>query len=93
MKLINCDGGFGCKLGKLQRGERAYFDVWNQPMIHGPPEAPGEMLVSEDLGTVSTPTGRSDGFQSYNLPNDAPSRTWFSWVATRRDDSRYTTCP
>ena len=90
---IHCDGGFGCKLGKLDRGERTYFDVWNQPMIHGPPEAPGQLLVSENLRTVSTPTGRKDGFQSYNLPNDAPSRTWFSWVATRIDDSRYTTCP
>lgn len=90
---IRCDGGLGCKLGGLKKGESPLSDVWNQPLVHGPPDSNETLRVSEDLGTLRTPRGRTDGFQSYNLPNDMPSRVWFSWVATRNDQSPYTTCP
>lgn len=90
---IRCDGGLGCKVGGLRRGDSPIFDVWNQPMIHGPPGSNETVTVSDDLQTIRTPRGRSDGFQSYNLPDDMPSRAWFSWVATRNDESQHTTCP
>ncbi len=90
---IRCSGGLGCKLGGLKKGETPLFDVWNQPLIHGPPDSNATLQISDDLRTLRTPRGRSDGFQSYNLPNDKPSRVWFSWVATREDSSPHTTCP
>lgn len=90
---IHCDGRLACKFGDLDPGDNPQFDVWAQPMIHGPPGSRGMVFVSADLATVRTPTGRQDGYQSYQLPNDAPSRTWFSWMATRDDSSRFTTCP
>lgn len=90
---IRCDGRLGCKIGGLARGDNPQRDVWTQPMIHGPPGSTSSVRISRDLGTIRTPTGRKDGFQSYNLPNDSPSRTWFSWVARRDDASPHTTCP
>ncbi|MBT8469896.1 MAG: hypothetical protein KJN97_14225 [Deltaproteobacteria bacterium] len=89
---IHCDGRLACKWGGLQRGNNPQFDVFTQPLIHGPPGSERSVAVSPDLSTIRTPIRRSDGHQSYNLPNDAPSRTWFSWVATRNDSSRFTTC-
>jgi len=90
---IHCDGRLACRWGSLNRGDNPQFDVWTQPLIHGPPGSQHSVTVSPDLSTIKTPVHRSDGRQSYNLPNNAPSRTWFSWVATRNDSSRFTTCP
>ena len=90
---IRCDGRLACKFGGLARGDNPQFDVWTQPLVHGPPGSKSAVRVSDDLRTIRTPTGRRDGFQSYNLPNESPSRTWFSWVATRNDASPHTTCP
>jgi hypothetical protein len=90
---IHCGGRLACKLGGLRPGDNSTFDRWTQPLIHGPPGSKATMSVSSDLGTVRTPSGRKDGFLAYNLPNDAPGRTWFSWVATRNDESPHTTCP
>ena len=90
---IRCDGRLGCKLGGLQRGDNPQFDVWTQPLISGPPDSKGSVFISADLRTIRTPSGRGGGFLSYNVPNESPSRTWFSWVATRSDDSPFTTCP
>ncbi|MDH3654960.1 MAG: hypothetical protein OEN21_11880 [Myxococcales bacterium] len=90
---IRCDGKLACKFGDLKRGDNPQFDVWTQPLLHGPPGSRGAVEISGDLRTVRTPTGRTDGFLSYNLPNDSPSRTWFSWVATADDSSPHTTCP
>lgn len=90
---IHCDGRLACKWGGLSRGDNPQFDVWTQPLIHGPPGSQHSVTISPDLSTIKTPVSRRDGRQSYNLPNDAPSRTWFSWVATRDDSSPFTTCP
>jgi len=90
---IDCDGRLACKWGGLNRGDNPQFDVWTQPLVHGPPGSDHSVTISPDLSTIRTPVDRSDGRQSYNLPNDAPSRTWFSWVATRDDSSPFTTCP
>jgi hypothetical protein len=90
---IRCDGRLGCKWGGLARGDNPQFDVWTQPLIHGPPGSDESLQVSSDLSTIRTPKSRKDGRQSYNLPNNAPSRTWFSWTATRDDTSPFTTCP
>jgi hypothetical protein len=89
---VHCEGRLACKLGGLDRGDNPEFDVWTQPLIHGPPGSKNSVEVSSDLRTIRTPTGRNDGFLSYNLPNDAPSRIWVFWVATRDDDSPHTTC-
>ena len=89
---IHCDGRLGCRLGGLSRGDNLQFDEFTQPLIHGPPGSEHRVTVSQDLSTIRTPVRRRDGRQSYNLPNDAPSRTWFSFVATRNDSSRFTTC-
>jgi hypothetical protein len=90
---IHCGGRLACKWGGLNPGDNPQFDVWTQPLVHGPPGSASTVRVSTDLRTIRTPTGRKDGFQSYNLPNDSPSRTWFSWVATRDDTRPHTTCP
>ena len=90
---IHCDGRLACKLGGLSRGDNPQFDVWTQPLIHGPPGGEHAVAISSDLSTITTPRNRDDGYQSYNMPNDSPSRTWFSWKATRDDQSRTTTCP
>jgi len=89
---IQCDGRLGCKLGGLASGNNPQFDVWNQPLIHGPADAESSVEISRDLSAIRTPKHRKDGYQSYNLPNDSPSRTWFSWTAIRDDSSSYTTC-
>ena len=78
--------------GGLSRGDNPQFDEFTQPLIHGPPGSDHSVTVSEDLSNIRTPVRRGDGHQSYNLPNDAPSRTWFSFVASRNDSSRFTTC-
>lgn len=90
---IRCDGRLACKFGDLKRGDNPQFGVWTQPLVHGPPGSNGAVSVSGDLRTIRTPTSRKDGFLSYNLPNDSPSRTWFSWVATADETSPHTTCP
>jgi hypothetical protein len=90
---VHCEGRLACKWGGLERGDNPQSDVWTQPLIHGPPGSESSVEISVDLRTIRTPTGRHDGFLSYNLPNDSPSRTWLSWVATRDDDSPHTTCP
>lgn len=90
---IHCDGRLACKMGGLERGDNPQFDVWNQPLIHGPPGSEASVRVSSDLSTITTPRRRKDGYQSYNLPNNSPSRTWFSLTARRDDQSPHTTCP
>jgi len=90
---VRCDGKLACKLGGLKPGDNPQFDVWTQPLIHGPPGSKNSVEISSDLRTIRTPTGRKDGFLSYNLPTEAPSRVWISWVATRDDASPHTTCP
>ncbi len=90
---IRCEGRLACKFGDLKRGDNPQFGVWTQPLVHGPPGSKGAVSVSGDLRTIRTPTSRKDGFLSYNLPNDSPSRTWFSWVATADETSPHTTCP
>ena len=90
---IHCDGKLACKMGGLVSGDNPQFDVWNQPLIHGPPESESSVRVTSDLSTIRTPGEREDGYQSYNLPNDSPSRTWFGFAAKRNDSSSFTTCP
>ena len=90
---VHCDGRLSCKLGGLSRGENPQFHVWAQPLIHGPPGSKHQVAISSDLATIRSPTGRKDGFLSYNLPTESASRVWLSWVATRDDASPYTTCP
>lgn len=90
---IHCEGRLACGWGGLNRGDNPQFAVWTQPLIHGPPGSGHSVTISSDLSTIKTPVHRSDGRQSYNLPNDSPSRTWFSWVATRDESSSFTTCP
>ncbi len=89
---IHCEGRLACKWGGLRHGDNPQFDVWVQPLIHGPPDADHSVTVSPDLSTITTPVHRKDGHQSYDLPNDSPSRTWFAWTATRNDSSRFSTC-
>jgi len=90
---IHCDGRLACRWGGLERGDNPQFDVWTQPLVHGPPGSSHSVTISPDLSTITTPVHRKDGHQSYNLPNDSPSRTWFAWTATRDDSSPFTTCP
>jgi len=90
---VHCGGRLACRFGGLTPGDNPQYAVWTQPLIHGPPGAESRVEVSDDLSTIRTPLGQSDGFQSYNLPNDAPSRSWFSFVARRDDQSSFTTCP
>jgi hypothetical protein len=91
---IHCKGRIGCKWGSLKSGDNPQFDVWTQPMIHGPDGSDDSISISEDLSKLRTPGGKKDGgYQAYNVPNDAPSRTWVSWSARRDDSSPYTTCP
>lgn len=90
---VHCDGRLGCRLGGLASGDNPQFDVWTQPLIHGPADADNSVSITSDLSTISTPRYRKDGYQSYEVPNDAPSRTWFSWTATRNDSSSFTNCP
>lgn len=89
---VHCDGRLACKVGGLSPGDNPIFDVWTQPLVHGPPGSKNSVETSSDLKTVRTPTGRKDGFLSYNLPTDSPSRVWLSWVAQRDDASPHTTC-
>jgi len=89
---VHCDGRLACKFGGLEPGDNPQFDVWTQPLIHGPPGSAQSVTVSADLSTITTPVNRKDGHQSYNVPNDSPSRTWLAWTATRNDSSRFTTC-
>ena len=90
---VHCDGRFACRFGGLSSGDNPQNDVWNQPLIHGPEGSESRLIISKDLKTIRTPTGRAKGgFQSINIPNQAPSRTWLSWVGTRDGSSRYTTC-
>ena len=90
---IHCSGL--CGLGSPKRGDNPTFDVWTQPLINGP-ESSGvnSVAVSGDgrASNITTPTSASSGHQSYNVPNDDPSRTWMSWVGTRRDATPFTTC-
>lgn len=88
----HCDGRLACRLGGLKPGDNAQFDIWTQPLVHGPDGSRNHVEVSEDLRTIETPVELETGHQSYNIPNEAPSRTWFSFVASRNDASRFTTC-
>jgi hypothetical protein len=88
----HCDGRLACRWGGLEPGDNPQFEVWTQPLLHGPDGSEGRVTVSEDLRTIETPIELETGRQSYNVPNDAPSRTWFSFEATRDDTSRFTTC-
>jgi len=90
---VHCDGRLGCRFGGLSPGDNPQYAVWAQPLVHGPPGSPSRVEISSDLSTIRTPRGRKDGYQSYNLPNDSPTRTWFSFVAKRNDQSSFTTCP
>ncbi len=89
---VHCDGRLACRFGDLQQGDNPQFDVWTQPLMHGPPGSSQSVTVSADLSTITTPVNRKDGHQSYNLPNNAPSRTWFAWTATKNHSSPFTTC-
>jgi hypothetical protein len=82
----------------LKQGDAIVGDVRGSLVVEYPKDRmkdfpPRADAISPDLSTIKTPVHRSDGRQSYNLPNDAPSRTWFSRVATRNDSSPFTTCP
>jgi len=90
---VHCDGRLACKWGGLSSGDNPQFDAWKQPLVHGPPGSAHSVSISPDLSKITTPLNRRDGHLSYNLPNDAPSRTWFSFVATRNASSSFTTCP
>lgn len=90
---VRCDGKLACKWGGLKPGDNPELSVWTQPLIHGPPGSDETVSVSSDLRTITTPRYRKDGHQSYNLPNNSPSRAWFAWTATRDDSSAFTTCP
>jgi hypothetical protein len=49
--------------------------------------------VSQDLSTIATPLTKIDGGQlSYEIPNDAPSRTWLSWKASKNSASKFSIC-
>lgn len=89
---IGCDGRLACRMGGLTPGNNPQYAVWNQPLVHGPPGSAATVAISSDLSTIVTPRHRDDGYQSYNLPNDSPSRTWFSFRARRDDSSPHTTC-
>ena len=86
-------GGTGCRLGRMSRGDNPQDFIWDQPMINGPPGANHSVSIASDLSTIGTPTSRTDGYQSYNLPNTEPSRAWISWRAKRLAASPHTTCP
>lgn len=89
---IFCSGS-ACSLGGLQSGDNPQFFNWVQPLINGPGGSGDNSLgISGDLQTVTTPTGAPGGFQSFNVPNEAQSRTWVSWTGTRNDGSVTTTC-
>jgi hypothetical protein len=90
---VHCQGRLACKWGGLSSGDNPLFDVWTQPLVHGPPGSTHSVSISPDLSRMTSPLGRRGGHLSYNLPNDAPSRTWFSFVATRNPSSAFTTCP
>lgn len=90
---VNCDGATTCRLGDLKPGDNPQSSTWNQPLIHGPSGSDNTVSVSRDLSTIATPLTKLDGGQlSYEIPNDAPSRTWLSWKATKNSASKFTTC-
>ncbi len=90
---VYCDGHTGCRLGDLQPGNNPSSDTWNQPLIHGPPGSDNTVSVAPDQSTITTPTGKvSGGELSYEVPNNAPSRTWVSWKAKINRASQVTTC-
>ena len=90
---VHCEGRLGCRLGWLSRGDNPIDLEWTQPLLPGPPGTPGRLLISSDLKTIRSPEPASGGFASYNLPNDSPSRLWFSFEGTRSSASKLTTCP
>ncbi|MEM8605460.1 MAG: hypothetical protein AAGF92_00035 [Myxococcota bacterium] len=90
---VHCKGRLGCRFGGLSHGDNPQNDLWDQPLIHGDQGGDATMIISEDLSKIRTPTGKAPGgFQSINIPNQAPSRTWLSWSGRRDEASRYTTC-
>jgi len=91
---VNCDGKTACKLGGLRPGDNPQANTWNQPLIHGPSGSKNNTVsISSDLSTITTPlTEASGGALSYEIPNDAPSRTWLSWTATKNSTSNFTSC-
>ena len=91
---VACSGIF-CGAGDLEQGNNPQFATWTQPLINGAEGSGTNAIdVSNDASAtnVSTPTGADGGFQSHNIPNETPSRTWVSWTGTRIDASLYTTC-
>jgi cysteine-rich repeat protein len=91
---VTCAGNY-CTFGGLAVGDNPQFDTWVQPMINGyGGVGTNGLTVSADpqLTDLSTPTGAAGGFQSWNVPNDAQSRTWVSWTASRNSASPNTTC-
>lgn len=89
---IEC-GGSACSAGGLQAGNNPQFFNWVQPLVNGPAGSGTNSLgISSDFRTVTTPDGAPGGFQSFNVPNEAQSRTWVRWVGTRNDASVTTTC-
>ena len=91
---IRCQGAL-CGDAGLNEGNNPVFDGWNQPLINGPGVTGANVVtVSNDpaISSLNSPTGAPDGFLSYNVPNNDASRTWNSWVGTRRDASLFTTC-
>lgn len=89
---VHCEGRLGCRLGQLSRGDNPIDLEWTQPLLPGPPGTPGRLLVSRDLNTIRSPEPAAGGFASYNLPNDSPSRLWFSFEGKRSSASKLTTC-
>jgi len=90
---MHCSGL--CGLGSPDRGDNPVFDVWTQPLINGPESTGANTVAVSGDGRatrITTPTSAATGYQSDNVPNDDRSRTWMSWVATRRDSSPFTTC-
>ena len=90
---VHCEGRLGCRLGELSRGDNAIEIDRTQPLLSGPPGTEGRLFVSNDLTTIRSPEPASGGFASYNLPNDSPSRLWFSFEGTQSSASKLTTCP
>jgi hypothetical protein len=89
---IHCDGRLACKLGSLRAGDNPQFATWTQPFIHGPAGSQGVLSVSADLRSIRSPRAVLSPHGSFNVPNDSPSRTWFSFTAVQNDESRFTTC-
>lgn len=90
--MVRCDGRLACKMGGLEPGDNPQRYVWTQPMIVPGRPGSGFLEISDDLATIRTPLASEGAYQSYNLPNHSPSRSWLSWRGTRDRASEHTTC-